>query len=63
MGKYKHKCLNDKWIEQSRVLCKCGHVINFFNKIPYLECLHCGNLVFRNKKCEYDFKIKRRMGV
>lgn len=55
--------VSDKFIEETRVVCKCGHSVNFFSKIPYLECTHCHNIIFRNKKAEYDYRIKRRMGV
>lgn len=54
---------SDEFIEQSRVTCKCGHVVNFISKTPYVECSHCHKLIFRNKKVEYDFRIKRKMGV
>lgn len=51
---------DDKLISRTRVYCKCGHSINFFNCEQYIECSFCHRLVFRNKKCEYDFKIKRQ---
>ncbi len=41
--------------------CKCGHVMNFYTSIPYLECEYCGRLNFRNKKCEFDYKVKRKV--
>ena len=40
--------------------CKCGHVVNIYNKSGKVLCKWCGNIVFLNKKAEYDFKIKRR---
>ena len=52
---------NDKWIDEKRRTCKkCGHTVNFYKKIPYIECGYCRNLIFFNEKAEYDFKIKRR---
>lgn len=50
----------DKLINATRVYCKCGHSIHFFNCENYIECSFCHRLVFRNKKCEYDYRIKRR---
>ena len=55
-----NRCHDPKWIEETRVYCKCGHSVNFFNLIPYIECSFCHRLIFRNKKCEYDYMIKRR---
>ena len=52
---------SDRFLEESRVKCKCGHSVNFINKIPYVECSYCHNLIFRNKKCEFDYKIKRKV--
>lgn len=55
-----NRCYDPKWLEQTKVKCKCGHSVHFFDLIPYIECLVCGRLIFRNKKCEYDYMIKRR---
>lgn len=54
------RCDDSKWIEATRRKCKCGHTMNFYTKVPYLECSHCHNLIFRDKKSEFDYKIKRR---
>lgn len=40
--------------------CKCGHTITFETRAKNKKCSYCGNLVFWDKKSEYDFKIKRR---
>lgn len=40
--------------------CKCGHVINLYDRSGYAICRWCGNIVFLTKKAEYDYKIKRR---
>lgn len=59
------KALNDKeWKnltdEYSKVTykCKCGHSV----VIPHWKdksiCGWCGNYVFKNKKDEFDYKIK-----
>lgn len=61
MNKYYEK--SKKFSEYQSLItkyCKCGHSVQFRNLIPYITCNYCGNLIFRNKKCEYDFKIKRR---
>lgn len=52
---------SDTFLEESRVKCGCGHIVNFINKIPYVECSYCHNLIFRNKKCEFDYKVKRKV--
>ena len=41
------------------VKCKCGHSIQFRSRSDRIVCSYCGNVNFRNKKCEYDYKIKR----
>jgi ribosomal protein S27E len=51
------------FFDETKVKCKCGHVISFYSTTPYITCSHCGNLVFRNKKEEYNYKVKRRLGV
>ena len=55
------RCIDSKWIEATRKKCNCGHTLSFYTKIPYLECANCGNIVFRNKKCEFDFRVKRKV--
>ena len=53
---------SDTFLEESRVKCSsCGHVVNFYSHHPYIECSFCHNLIFRNKKCEFDFKVKRKL--
>ena len=52
---------DSRFLEATRVICSCGHVVNFINKIPYIECTYCHKLIFRNKKCEFDFKVKRKV--
>lgn len=51
---------SSNYLDATRVVCKCGHRVNFISKIPYIECTHCHNIIFRNRKAEYDYKIKRR---
>ncbi len=53
----------DDFFDLTKVKCKCGHVISFFTSAKYVECSHCGNLVFRNQKEEYNYRVKRRLGV
>lgn len=57
---YKENKRESKYIIEITRYCKCGHSVQFKNPIPYVICNHCGKLIFRNKKCEYNFKIKRR---
>ena len=52
---------NDKFLEESRRTCKCGHVVNFVTNIPWIECTYCHDLIFRNKKAEFDYKVKRKV--
>lgn len=53
---------SDTFLKESRVKCSsCGHVVNFYLHHPYIECSFCGNLIFRNKKCEFDYRVKRKL--
>lgn len=64
MKRYKQKnftgYLSNRFLELSRVQCKCGHSVNFISNVPYIECNYCHNLIFRNKKCEFNYRVKRR---
>lgn len=55
-------CINSKYWNATRKVCpKCGHVIGFYKpKLRYVECVYCGTIVFKDKKSEFDFRIKRR---
>lgn len=57
MYNYKEK---EEYINKITVYCKCGHSVQFKSRIPYIICSHCGKLIFRNKKCEFNYYIKRR---
>lgn len=65
MKKYKRFMSNfsDEFLNETRRECKCGHTVNFISKTPYITCSHCGNLIFKDKKSEYDYRIKRRLGI
>lgn len=45
-----NRCYDPKWLEETKVKCRCGHSVHFYDLIPYLECTVCGKLIFRNKK-------------
>lgn len=59
---YYRKNTSSAWWYSTRKTCPhCGHVLGFYKpKTQYVECSYCGNIVFRNKKAEFDFRIKRR---
>lgn len=66
MSKYKtmdRGNISQEFLDATRVVCKCGHVVNFLSKREYIECTHCHNLIFKNKKAEYNYRLKRKMGV
>lgn len=48
-------------IQKNKVPCKCGRRINMTNA-PYLRCYYCGRLVFRDKKTEYEWRLRRLYG-
>lgn len=43
LSKYRHKC-------------KCGHTM-FLIENPYKICSHCGNIVFRDEKTKFIYKV------
>ena len=60
----KKKSINeDEYYTKTKVKCICGHVTNFVGRKDYKECSHCNRIIFKNKKAEYNYKIKRRLGL
>lgn len=55
--------IDDEFLAATRVVCKCGHTVNFISRVPYIECNHCHDIIFRDKKAEYNYRVKRRLGV
>ena len=48
--------------EITKVKCKCGHTIHFNRSYyPLKTCKHCGSLVFKNKKEEFKYYLKRKI--
>ena len=41
--------------------CKCDHIISFVYNDNNI-CRYCGNINFLNKKAEYKYYVKRRLG-
>ena len=41
-----------------RCYCSCGHSINIPNKMEKVLCSHCGNYVFKDKKAEFEFRLR-----
>ena len=41
--------------------CKCGHTVFIINKRDYVLCSHCKNLVFKNKKIEFEYRMKEKI--
>lgn len=41
--------------------CRCGHRVIIPNKIDKNICSWCGNYVFKNKKDEFEYRIKEKL--
>lgn len=41
--------------------CPCGHTVTMTSKVDKVICSHCGNYVFKNKKAEFDFRMREKM--
>lgn len=44
-----------------RHICKCGHTVYVSNKTGRTECRNCHNLVFKDKKTEFEYRMKREL--
>lgn len=55
--------IKQEFLDATRVVCVCGHVVNFISKREYFECSHCHKMIFKDKKAEYNYRLKRRLGV
>ena len=60
---WERKTDNSEFIAKTKVKCKCGHTMNFFSGIQYLECTYCHRMIFRSKKAEFDYRTKRKLGL
>lgn len=41
--------------------CKCGHTVYIMNKSGRAECKHCHNLVFKDAKTEFEYRMRREL--
>jgi hypothetical protein len=46
--------------QQETVKCKCGHSLFLPNYEPIKICRHCGNIVYKNKKVEFMYKLSNK---
>lgn len=49
----------NEFLAKTRVVCKCGHTVNFISRADVITCSHCGRLIFKNKKAEFDYRTKK----
>lgn len=48
-------------MQQFRVKCKCGHTNYIANKNGRCICSHCHNWVFKDKKTEFEYRMKEKL--
>ena len=48
-------------MQQYKHICKCGHTVYIVNKSGRAECRNCHNLVFKDKKTEFEYIMKRKL--
>lgn len=48
-------------MQQFKHKCKCGHTVYIANKSGRAECRNCHNLVFKDKKTEFEYRMKREL--
>ena len=57
--KLMRKKLDD--IQKSSHKCKCGHTVVITNKSGMAICSYCKNAVFRDKKTEFEYRMKQNL--
>lgn len=57
--KLMQKKLDD--IQKTSYKCKCGHTVVITNKSGMAICSFCQNAVFKDKKTEFDYRIKENL--
>lgn len=58
---YRELILKQEDIVNYKHKCKCGHIVVIANKKGMTICNHCGNLVFKNKKIEFEHRMKENL--
>ena len=51
----------DKSLENVKFKCKCGHRTVIPKGIEKQICSWCGHYVFRDKKVEFEYRMKERL--
>ena len=47
--------------DKVKFICKCGHRVIILKKIEKKICDWCGEFVFRDKKAEFDYRMKEQL--
>lgn len=47
-------------ITKGKMKCKCGHSVIIPPQIKKVICHWCGNYVFKDKKAEFEYRIKEQ---
>ena len=47
--------------QKHRVVCKCGHTNIILNKSNMCICSHCRQMVFKDKKTEFEYRMKENL--
>ena len=45
----------------NRIKCKCGHSVDIPAKMGKVICNWCNNYVFKDKKTEFEYRMKERL--
>lgn len=57
----KEEIIRYEELQKYRVKCKCGHTNYIANKTNKCICSHCHNLVFKDKKTEFEYRLKQNL--
>lgn len=51
----------DRYYEQYKTYCSCGHSVVMFPNTNRKLCTHCGHFIYRNKLDEFKAKLLEAM--
>lgn len=60
---YKEIIKYSEEINKGKIKCKCGHSVIIPPNVDKVICHWCHNYVFKDKKTEFEFRLKEKMRI
>ena len=54
------RLINEDYLKHTHK-CKCGHSVVIMNDTGVAECTWCRNLVFKDNKTEFEYRVKQNL--